>query len=602
MTWWQPSKSWHFDVLNICDKSHNPPKKLHWFLHPDEGDNLIDWLTTHHSEGWRKLDLRNYDGESHDERLMIINISLRDHPNGFPNEYYNHILRILSGVVITTILERTIVVLSDFYPIITKIPLDFWSIREIKMNGFARHINLLSDKSFKSLRVMVNQGIGYNPSRIEKDPEVKESDFLKNILIQIACHRDLPEIIRSMVRKITPPFRNRVMYFDFIGNKFVEEIDILEYKYDARYKFPDYLNEPGNEISLLCDDYRCYQRIRNEMDILTKFSSIMIDERMHLLVFYFYTVTVLRFRLSQKLSFDLDRLTVISGRSLLAMFNMTCDNKLLLEKVSNSFDNYTHGLFSHRDEIINAYMEFYITNDDPRSQFDIDTSSIVQDHHEIRSRPGQYGYRLTSIFPKVEGSLIEKIVQRIKANDLRSLDYLLRRYPLCRPTKKSYFDLDILNRSIIGKDAIPRSERIDNNIHIMSTDLTYLENIGRIIKLRKDNGLMGCFVTEKRIKFTYEQRVWLWDQQFGRNFDTRCSCCGCAIIWTEFHVAHITALSRGGSNMPDNLTITCMMCNLSMNTENFHDFQKKFFPLEYERSQMNLRPPLDLNFYQRLSS
>lgn len=47
-----------------------------------------------------------------------------------------------------------------------------------------------------------------------------------------------------------------------------------------------------------------------------------------------------------------------------------------------------------------------------------------------------------------------------------------------------------------------------------------------------------------------------------------CAYCGIGIFWDipkDIHVEHILPLSRGGSNWPDNLCLTCADCNLSKN-------------------------------------
>lgn len=46
----------------------------------------------------------------------------------------------------------------------------------------------------------------------------------------------------------------------------------------------------------------------------------------------------------------------------------------------------------------------------------------------------------------------------------------------------------------------------------------------------------------------------------------RCAYCGMSIYWhikRDIHVDHIKPLSKGGSNWPDNLTLTCHACNES---------------------------------------
>lgn len=61
--------------------------------------------------------------------------------------------------------------------------------------------------------------------------------------------------------------------------------------------------------------------------------------------------------------------------------------------------------------------------------------------------------------------------------------------------------------------------------------------------------------------YTAEDLIRLYDEQEGR-----CGYCGQSIYWSiprDIHVDHIHPLSKGGSNNPDNLTLTCHYCNES---------------------------------------
>jgi 5-methylcytosine-specific restriction endonuclease McrA len=49
----------------------------------------------------------------------------------------------------------------------------------------------------------------------------------------------------------------------------------------------------------------------------------------------------------------------------------------------------------------------------------------------------------------------------------------------------------------------------------------------------------------------------LWAKQRGR-----CALCGVKLLRSRFHVDHITALARGGSNSPENLQLTHGRCNM----------------------------------------
>lgn len=41
----------------------------------------------------------------------------------------------------------------------------------------------------------------------------------------------------------------------------------------------------------------------------------------------------------------------------------------------------------------------------------------------------------------------------------------------------------------------------------------------------------------------------------------RCSWCGASVLGAEFEIDHVLSVSRGGTNTPDNLALTCPDCN-----------------------------------------
>lgn len=61
--------------------------------------------------------------------------------------------------------------------------------------------------------------------------------------------------------------------------------------------------------------------------------------------------------------------------------------------------------------------------------------------------------------------------------------------------------------------------------------------------------------------FTKSDLLRMYDEQ-----EQRCAYCGTAIYWGvlhDIHIDHVLPLSRGGSNNPDNLALTCADCNLA---------------------------------------
>jgi len=52
----------------------------------------------------------------------------------------------------------------------------------------------------------------------------------------------------------------------------------------------------------------------------------------------------------------------------------------------------------------------------------------------------------------------------------------------------------------------------------------------------------------------------------------QCNACACDLSETGFHVDHIVALSKGGSNWPENLQLLCPTCNLSKGDKDFTEW------------------------------
>lgn len=64
-------------------------------------------------------------------------------------------------------------------------------------------------------------------------------------------------------------------------------------------------------------------------------------------------------------------------------------------------------------------------------------------------------------------------------------------------------------------------------------------------------------------------------EQLYTDQDGRCAYCGASIFWQvrrDVHIDHVQALSRGGSNNPDNLLLTCSHCNLSKGSKTYEDW------------------------------
>lgn len=88
---------------------------------------------------------------------------------------------------------------------------------------------------------------------------------------------------------------------------------------------------------------------------------------------------------------------------------------------------------------------------------------------------------------------------------------------------------------------------------------------------------MVIFTKEKkgppRTRFTTKQRAEIFRRCVGR-----CKCCAKRLAKNNWHVAHIKARAKGGSDHTSNLTACCPQCNLKCGTQNQRDWAKKHYP------------------------
>ena len=68
-------------------------------------------------------------------------------------------------------------------------------------------------------------------------------------------------------------------------------------------------------------------------------------------------------------------------------------------------------------------------------------------------------------------------------------------------------------------------------------------------------------MTKAEGAFTQADLHRIYDEQEGM-----CRYCGITLFWEidgDIHADHIIPLSRGGTNWPDNIALSCQACNLS---------------------------------------
>ena len=84
----------------------------------------------------------------------------------------------------------------------------------------------------------------------------------------------------------------------------------------------------------------------------------------------------------------------------------------------------------------------------------------------------------------------------------------------------------------------------------------------------------------RRISIPNSVRQKLWINYFKESLKGYCMCCGKEITYHDYHISHKIAVSRGGDNSIDNLTICCSSCNMSMKDMNFFQFKELFYPIK----------------------
>lgn len=101
---------------------------------------------------------------------------------------------------------------------------------------------------------------------------------------------------------------------------------------------------------------------------------------------------------------------------------------------------------------------------------------------------------------------------------------------------------------------------------------TYLLNYPRYIAhAKKASSKRRALIAQADGSFTASDLRKLYEDQDGL-----CGYCGVRIFFEvkgDVHVDHVQSLSRGGSNWPDNLCLTCESCNLSKQNKTVSEWQ-----------------------------
>ncbi len=81
---------------------------------------------------------------------------------------------------------------------------------------------------------------------------------------------------------------------------------------------------------------------------------------------------------------------------------------------------------------------------------------------------------------------------------------------------------------------------------------------------------------QKRKHIPKSIRNIVWKKYNGQRYNGRCFVCPNKINTHTFHLGHVVAFSRGGSDKISNLRPICSSCNLSMKDMNLYDFKKRY--------------------------
>ena len=95
----------------------------------------------------------------------------------------------------------------------------------------------------------------------------------------------------------------------------------------------------------------------------------------------------------------------------------------------------------------------------------------------------------------------------------------------------------------------------------------------------------GLFYVHTYCRATSKQRQQMpqcvrrdvWARRYSASTEGACVVCARKVYNHDFHVGHVVALARGGTDSIANLDVVCSACNYSMGVMNMNDFQQKYY-------------------------
>lgn len=161
-----------------------------------------------------------------------------------------------------------------------------------------------------------------------------------------------------------------------------------------------------------------------------------------------------------------------------------------------------------------------------------------------------------------------RIVENYEREQLRWLDYQNRNRDKVRQSSQTWRDNNpdkIKSYSVTYYQEHREQEKVKSR-------RSYLLNYPRYIAhAKKANSKRRALMAQAEGNFTASDIRNLYEDQDGL-----CGYCGVRSFFEvkgDVHVDHVHPLSRGGSNWPDNLCLTCESCNLSKRDKTVAEWQ-----------------------------
>lgn len=190
-------------------------------------------------------------------------------------------------------------------------------------------------------------------------------------------------------------------------------------------------------------------------------------------------------------------------------------------------------------------------------------------HGHLEKRPVKTGVCLECL------RLVSKRVYADKKSQIlaRQKKYRIENQDVVKETFKRYYEKNKEQRSIAYAEYRAENKDKERDRHKKYRSENYEKIKAREKEYRINN--------PEKVRVKHANRRALLNSAEGRHnasdikriFDMqKWKCAGCATNLSNYHVDHITPLSKGGSNWPSNLQILCPACNLNKHAKDPFDW------------------------------